>query len=372
MGTAYTPGLKVTSRATIRKTRRLPLKGEVLVQAGDLVKPDTVVARTELPGIMQTVRVAEILGIEPQDVQHVLKVKIGDRVQRGDIVAETKSFFGLLKNECKSPIDGMVELLSPVSGHIGIRFKPTPVEVTAYVRGKVTDVIPQEGVVVETAGALIQGIFGVGGERLGELKMVVSAPDQIINEDAITDDLAGKVIVGGSNISGTALRKAAEIGVAGVVVGGIIDKDLIEYLGHDIGVAITGQEKIPTSLIVTEGFGVIRMAHRTFDLLKSLEGKQASINGATQIRAGVIRPEIIVPSEKGLEEIPSSDEQSLNVGTRIRVIREPYFGILGKVTALPPEPVLIESGAKVRILEAKLETGDQVSVPRANVEIIQE
>ena len=372
MGTAYTPGLRVTSRATIRKTRRLPLKGEVLVQTGELVKPDTVIARTELPGIMQTVRVAEILGVEPQEAERALKVKIGDRVQRGDVIAETKSFFGLLKNDCKSPIDGVVELISPISGHVGIRFKPTPVEVTAYVQGKVVETIPEEGVVVETAGALIQGIFGVGGERLGELKVVVRGPDQIIEEAAITDDLAGKVIVGGSNISGAALRKAAEVNVAGVVVGGIIDKDLIEYLGHDIGVAITGQEKIPTTLIVTEGFGIIRMAHRTFDLLKSLEGRQASINGATQIRAGVIRPEIIVPSEKGLEDSPADDEQSLDVGTRIRVIREPYFGILGKVTALPPEPVVIESGAKVRILEAELENGTRASVPRANVEIIQE
>ena len=372
MGTAYTPGLKVTSRATIRKTRRLPLKGEVLVKVGDLVKPDTVVARTDLPGIMQTIRVAEILGVDASEVERVLRVKVGDKIQRGDIVAETKSFFGLLKNDCKSPIDGTVELISPVSGHVGVRFKPTPVEVTAYLQGKVTEVIPEEGVVVETAGALIQGIFGVGGERLGELRVVVSGPDQIVEETAITEDLAGKVIVGGSNISGTALKKAAEIGVAGVVVGGIIDKDLIEYLGHDIGVAITGQEKIPTSLIVTEGFGVIRMAHRTFDLLKSLEGKQASINGATQIRAGVIRPEIIVPSEKGLDESIPDDEQSLNIGTRIRIIREPYFGVLGHVTALPPEPVLIESGAKVRILEAELEDGKPVSVPRANVEIIQE
>jgi hypothetical protein len=46
--------------------------------------------------------------------------------------------------------------------------------------------------------------------------------------------------------------------------------------------------------------------------------------------------------------------------------------MLGTVTNLPPEPVVVESGAKVRILEAKLETGEIVSVPRANVEIIQE
>lgn len=370
MGTAYTPGLKVTPWTTIQKTRRLPLKGEVVVQVGETVYPDTVVARTELPGIMQTVRVAEYLSIEAQDAERILQVKIGDQVTRGQIIAETKSLFGLLKNECKCPIDGTVEMIA--SGHVGVRYKPTPVEVTAYIKGKVTEVIPQEGVVVETSGAFVQGIFGVGGERLGEIKVVVDRPDQVIREDDITEDLVGKIIVGGANITGGALKRAAEHGVAGVVVGGIIDKDLIEYLGHDIGVAITGQEKVNTTLIVTEGFGVIRMAHRTFDLLMKLNGKQASINGATQIRAGVIRPEIIVPTEQPQGIAGRDDEQTLDLGARIRIIREPHFGLLGKVTALPHEPVLIESGAKVRILEAELDSGEKVSVPRANVEIIQE
>ena len=373
MATAYTPGLKVTPWATIKKTRRLPLKGEVMVGVGDLVEPETVIARTELPGIMQTVRVAESLSIEPDELEHILKVQVGDQVERGTVLAEMKSLFGLLKHECKSPIDGAVELISSATGHVGIRYKPTPIEVTAYIRGKVTEVIPQEGVVVETSGAFIQGIFGIGGERLGEIKLVASSPSEVTDIDNITDDLTGKVAVCGANITGTALRKAAEVGVAGVIVGGIIDRDLIDYLGYDIGVAITGQENIPTTLIATEGFGVIDMANRTFDLLKSLQGQQASINGATQIRAGVIRPEIIVPSEKTSKAASvAEDEQSLNIGTRIRIIREPYFGLLGKVTALPPEPVVVESGAKVRILEAELENGQTVSVPRANVEIIQE
>ncbi len=373
MGTAYTPGLKVSPRTTIRKTRRLPLKGEVTVKVGDHVLPDTVVARTELPGVMQTVRVAEYLGIEPSEIERVLKVAIGDEVEPGTVIAENRSFFGLFRNECKSPIAGTVEMISPISGHVGIRYKPTLVEVKAYVEGDIIEVLPDEGVVVETAGALIQGIFGVGGERLGEIKVIVDQPSEKVDEGVITDDLAGKVVVAGANITGAAILKAARVGVAGIVVGGIIDKDLVDYLGYDIGVAITGHEDIPTTLIATEGFGVMRMARRTFELLKSLEGRQASINGATQIRAGVIRPEIIVPMEgvTAADSDPSA-EQILELGTKIRIIREPYFGMLGEVVALPPEPVLIESGAKVRTLQARVETGEDVIVPRANVEIIQE
>ncbi|RKY18344.1 MAG: hypothetical protein DRP63_02270 [Planctomycetota bacterium] len=119
------------------------------------------------------------------------------------------------------------------------------------------------------------------------------------------------------------------------------------------------------------------MAKRTFELLKWLSGREASINGATQIRAGAVRPEVIVPlTEKDVprDERTQRDElqeQQLEVGKIVRIIRVPYFGRLAEVVVLPPELREIETGSKVRMLEARiLDTGEVVSVPRANVEII--
>ncbi|MGQ9455016.1 MAG: hypothetical protein ACUVRS_04675 [Armatimonadota bacterium] len=372
MGTAYTPGLTVSPGTVVRKTRRLPLKGQVVVSQGQRVTADTVVARTEIPGVIQTVKLAEILGLEPAEAINALKVGQGDRVEFGQVLAETRSFFGLFKTECKSPVAGTVELISHTTGHIGIRLPSTPVEVTAYIDGTVAEIIPDEGVVIETYAAFVQGIFGVGGERTGKLVVLGNSVDENITENLITEEHAGTVLVGGASITLGALRKAADVGARGVVVGAITDADLVEYLGHDIGVAITGQEDIPTTLILTEGFGPIKMAERTFRLLKSLEGRQVSINGATQIRAGVIRPEVIAPLDTKLETIGTTSEgQILEVGSNIRIIREPYFGLLGTVKKLPPEPVEIESGAVVRVLEAELQDGTVVRVPRANVEIIE-
>jgi hypothetical protein len=351
MGTAYTPGLRVSANTVVRKQRRLPLKGDVPVSVGQDVSPDTVVARTELPGTMMTVKVAELLGLEPNEVKEALKKGVGDSVAKDEVLAEHRSFFGLFRSEARSPVDGLIELVSPVSGHVGVREHPTPIVVTAYVRGKVAEVIPQEGVIVETRGAMIQGIFGIGGERLGELKMLASSPSDKLTEEMITPDMKGRIVVGGANVDGSALRRAHELGVVGIVVGAIVDRDLLEFLGYDIG--------------------VVNMARRTFDLLKSLDGKLASINGATQIRAGVIRPEIIVPLADGaLASEEARDEQTLDIGVPIRIIREPYFGLLGQVTKLPAELTKIDSGASVRILEAQLEDGRIVTVPRANVEII--
>ena len=118
-----------------------------------------------------------------------------------------------------------------------------------------------------------------------------------------------------------AVQKAADVGAVGIVSGGIVDTDLTEFLGFDIGVAITGHEAIPLTIILTEGFGHIPMAKRTFELLKSLEGQRASINGATQIRAGVMRPEIIVPGLSGDETAVETDKSgTIEIGDRVRLI----------------------------------------------------
>lgn len=372
MAHAYTPGLKVTERAVIRKTRRLPILGEVMVENGQAVLPHTVVARTDIPGNPQTVNVANLLGVEPEDIADFMKKKEGDSVKKGELMAEYKSFFGLFKHQVQSPTDGTIEMISTVTGQVTLREPPVPIEIDAYVDGMVEEVLPKEGVVVKTEGAFIQGIFGVGGETQGVIRMVTDSPDDVLDASRIKSDDGGKILVGGSLITSDAIKRAAEVGAKGIVAGGIIDSDLIDYLGFDIGVAITGHEDIPVTVIITEGFGKMRMADRTFQLLKDLSGFKASINGATQIRAGVMRPEIIVPGYEAKARMQEQDlTQGLVAGTPIRIIREPYFGMLAEIVDLPPELQVIESEAKVRILRAKLEDGTVVTVPRANVEMIE-
>jgi hypothetical protein len=372
VGHAYTPGLRVTDSTTVVKERKLPLKGEILVEKGSRVSALDVVARTFLPGNVESINVANQFSLPPSDLGDVLLVKVGDEVEKDQIIATNKGLFGLFKNALHAPVAGTVENISTVTGQLLLREPPHPVQVNAYIDGTVKDIIPEEGVLVETRGVFIQGIFGVGGEAHGVIHVVVKSPDESLTPEAVGPDCEGKIVVGGNFVSNAALAKALEVGAVGVVAGGFDDADLKDFLGYDLGVAITGHEDKGITLIVTEGFGKIRMAQGTFELLKSVEGRIASVNGATQIRAGVIRPEIIVPhAEGGAPEKKSDAEGELKEGTPIRCIREPYFGLLGKVTDLPVELTELASETKVRILKAKLEDGREVTVPRANVELIE-
>lgn len=371
MGTAYTPGLTVNGKARVRKVRRLPLKGEVTVTAGQLVRPDTAIARTELPGDISLLRVADRLGVTGHELTGLLTVGVGDPIEKGQLLAETKGVFGrFFKTRVESPVPGTIEAITERTGNIAIRQPPRPVVLNAYIAGTVVEVLEAEGAVIETFGAFVQGIFGIGGERFGKLRTLSAADPTEIG------DVAGCVVVVPGKASSEFWRAVAAAGAVGLVAGSVLDSDLRDILHREIGVAITGEEDIPTAMVVTEGFGDVAMAQRTFELLHSLDGHEASLCGATQIRAGVIRPEIIVPdltlTAADVVAVDAAVSQQLLAGTRVRLIREPYFGALGTVLELPNEAIRIDSGAEVRVLKAKLADERVVTVPRANVEIVAE
>ena len=372
MAHSYTPGLKVLKSSIIDKNRRLPIKGEVRKKVGDSVLPDDIVAKTNLPGNVQIIKVASQLNIGPADILEALKVNEGEQIKKGQLLAQTGGLFGLFKSEIFSPIDGTIESISDVTGQIIMREAPIPVEIDAYTSGIVKDIIPEEGVIIETKAAFIQGIFGIGGEARGILEIIVEDRNDEITPEMLNSSQKGKVIVGGGFIGLEAFKRAISLNISGIVIGGFNYYDLKEILGYNLGVAITGSEDINTSLIVTEGYGHIKMSRGTFSLLKENENNFCSINGATQIRAGVIRPEIVIPikedSSKSVKE--SKIGKGIVIGSLVRVIRAPFFGLMGKVTELPSKLQKMESETLVRV--AKINVDDQdIIIPRSNLEMVE-
>ncbi len=372
MSRSYTPGLKILSRTKISKKRQLPLKGVVHLNVGDVVKPDEVVASTELPGNVQMVNVANKLNIEPEAVPECMLVELDEKISKNQIIAESKGIFGMFKNQLKSPIDGTLSNVSEITGQVILSEPPIPVEVDAYTSGTVTNVEDEEGVTIETEGVLAQGILGIGGENRGILEVVTASPNDELTVDMIHESHKDKVLIGGSFLTMNTFKHAKEMGVSGIISGGFDYLDLSKILGYSLGVAITGSEKIGPSLIITEGFGRIGMADRTYKLLSSNAGKFAAINGSTQIRAGVIRPEIIIPNDKVSGDSSDYEEADLAIsdGSLIRVIRAPYFGKVGKVRSLPPELTKMESETMVRVAEIEFKDGSIEIIPRANLEMI--
>lgn len=355
----------------IRRERRLPFPGEVLVELGQVVEPHTVVARTNLtPGMPYVVEVARELGVEPREVTRYLlkgpgervttgeviaradmglrgvkecrspcegeiesvlaahgqvlvredarraapvvwvdvarrldvpphriraflRVREGDRVSAGQILAQGME--GLMADRVYAPADGVVEAVDTRTGGVAIRRPHRPAEVDAYLAGRVVEVFAEWGVAVAARGYQVAGVFGIGGQAYGTLRVAVSDPEGVLDADAISDADAGKVLLGGALVTVDALRRARQVGVRGIVTGGVNHGDLAAFVGREV-MGITGQEPV-VPVVVTGGFGRRAMDARLFDLLASCAGRTVSVDGTTQVRAGAIRPEVLVPLE---------------------------------------------------------------------------
>jgi hypothetical protein len=355
----------------------LPIPGDVVVAHGALVTATTEVARTALPGKVYPVNVVNQLSIAPDEILSYMRKREGEAVRKGEPIAENKPLLKWFQVQVPSPITGTIENISHVTGQVFLREPPTMIRLAAYIDGTIVEVTPHQGVVVESHCAFIQGIFGVGGETTGTLAVAVHQPDEELAVAHLKPEHVGQIVIGGSLAQKETFTRARELGVRALVVGGVHDRDLKELLGYDLGVAITGTERIGFTLIVTEGFGTIPMATRTFELLSSHVGRKASCSGATQIRAGVIRPEVIIPFASANESKVQGPRSKvigsgITVGDTIRIIREPYFGILARVKDLPSELQRIPTESEARVLVATLPDGQDVVIPRANVEMIEE
>lgn len=375
MSGAYTPTLVVAERTRIEKVRELPLPGKVLVSVGETVQANTAVLSAQLPGDVTVVQVANQMGFDPADVAEAIRVKKGEGIETGALIARIETFFGLFASEVQSPVTGIVEYYTEANAHLGIRLPPIPLSIDAYIGGRVTAIEEGKAVTIETEASLIQGVFGVGGERHGEIFVLPVSPNAIVLADdlrALRAEFRGKVLVGSSQFSIDALNYAAEQGAACVVMGSFDSNTLTSYLGYELGVSVTGDEKVPMTVIITEGFGKLPMSPRILELAKDCEGQMASVNGATQVRAGAMRPEVIIARDfSGMGAARQSvTVQTLAPKSRVRIIRIPHFGEFGVISEMPFDPQKIETGAKVRVLKVKLDGGEEIVVPRANVELV--
>jgi hypothetical protein len=375
MAHAYTPGLQVKERALYRAARLLPIAGEVLVQPGQFVQAQDVVARALQPGPVTPLNLANLLGTAPADVPRCLLRKPGERIEASELLARSNGIFGMFRTSCTAPSEGTIESVSGITGQLILRSDPVPVEVRAFATGQVVELVPGEGCIVESQATFIQGIFGIGGEAFGPIRLAVDNPQADLTPEQLSEADRGAIVIGGARIHGATVQRAVELGVSALVAGGIDDQDLRDILGYDLGVAITGTEQIGITLVITEGFGDIAMADRTFALLQARAGQAAAINGATQIRAGVLRPELVIPWDDQSASLTATARIGggvLELGSQVRIIRDPYFGALGEVSDLPSEPQLLGSGSRARVLEVRTRSGERVIVPRANVELVSE
>jgi hypothetical protein len=245
-----------------------------------------------------TVHAARELRIPPRELQHnrAPGVKEGALVAKGQVLAARDRDLPKHKTVV-SPIYGRIREIDLEEGTITIiPAFPSP-DVKAYIRGRVTAVIPDAGIEIRGKGVRLEGVWGLGGEAFGRLHVVRGDLDTAVQADQ------GAILAVQGTASHDALLAARDSGVAGIILGYMPSETVLSLVGDHSNLGITGDDDVPYPIVVMEGFQPIPMREQVFSALLRHGRGTVSIRGVTHIRAGVIRPEVILHSTHDRGEV---------------------------------------------------------------------
>jgi len=426
----------------LQVTRRLVAQGQLLAKPGQRVRHDDVIGKLDyIPGQMVRCNVADVLGIDPQNIQKKMTKNLNDWIDQGDVLAENRELYTLTR--LVSPTSGYIALISRFLGTVFIRvplpagpkepiwyraeelgmsklafaagitvkqgtvvdrgrvlithLKPPlvapavgkireisnmegymilvplyqPTELLAHLDGVVKEISETGALVIESYGYRFQGVMGFGSERVGQLRPLL-AEERDLDVNDIPDDLKGCVVLARGGVTLAALRQLEQLEISGLVVGSL-DQEILHQFSHEEPLMIMGQRmELAFTLIMMQGFGS-PMPESAYQAMAEHEGMLVAIDGSTQLRAGVIRPEILIPLA---EDIPADTKATahtalnLQVNDQVILIREPHFGAIGRVAAISAELQATAAQTKASLALIQLDQGECLQVPVQNCQRI--
>jgi hypothetical protein len=347
------PVLHVLPLTTIVRERVLPVPGKVNMHVNQRVNPTDVVAETTFAREHVMLDVARSFGISAGEADKLIRVNEGDRLDKGALIAEKP---GLFSNTIKAPRAGRVMVCG--SGQVLMEVGDARIELRAGLPGVVTQIISNKGVVIRTAGALIQGVWGNGRIDNGLMVNLIERPDDVLAASRLDDSLRGSVILAGQVRDLDTLKAAAELPVRGLILSSM-PSTLIE-----------AAYKMRYPILVTEGFGALPMNSAAFKLLTTNSKREATVNADHFDRYSGTRPEVIIPLPISSEPEEPNPYEQFELGRYVRMRRPPHASMLGTISELPAGLSLLPSGLRAPAAEVKLENGETVLAPLVNLEVV--
>jgi hypothetical protein len=83
------------------------------------------------------------------------------------------------------------------------------------------------------------------------------------------------------------------------------------------------------------------------------------------------RPEVVIPLPISGKPSPASMPRDLAPNQRVRIVRAPYAARVGSILSLLPDLTTFPSGIRAEAAEIRLDSGEHVLAPLANLEVIE-
>jgi hypothetical protein len=330
--------------------------GTVRAEEGQRVDVRDVVANGVLPSRHIILDAMEPLGLkDPADLEPLLHVEVGDVVDDRDFLAGKNQRRG---RRLFAPVRGVVSRIE--NGRIFLRELPEMLDIEAGVRGRVVSVQAGRSVVIEAVGAQMQGVWGNNRRTIATLRVEPEAGMMSIEEDEFDMRYRGAVMLTASPLEPGVFGIIESRGFVGVIAPSM-DFSMIDSV-----------LQFNACVLLTEGFGQMRMNRAVFSLLSDFEGQQvtldASMPGAWEARY----PEVIVniAVRDGQRPRRPNPNLALREGMTVRITRDPHAGQTARVVEIPNTPLLLENGLRVSCARVELLAGGVVAVPVNNLETL--
>lgn len=347
------PVIHVNGLTSIVRERLLPVPGTVLARLNQKVSSLDVVAQTSWAREHLLLDVTRILRVTSNVADRLITCNVGDRIAVGAVITAGK---GLFSRRVRAPRDGRVVAVG--GGKVLMEVGVTKVELRAGIPGTVVQVLPNHGVVIQTAGALIQGVWGNGRIASGTLVNLAEKPDGILTVGRLDVSLRGSIILAGIVNDVETLQAAAGLPVRGLILSSILPS------------LIQKATEMRYPILVTDGFGSLPMNSAAYKLLSTNARRDVTVNAEIHDRYGGARPEVIIPLP--ISEIPliPREVETFAPGLQVRMRLSPALGMIGSIVALKSGLTRLPSGLQAPAAEVKLENGEMVIVPLVNLEFM--
>lgn len=339
--------------ASILRERRLPVPGMVLARLNQKVSPGDVIAEAVWGREHILLNVAQALGVSPAAADRLIKCKADDRLAASTEIAVGK---GLFPRSIAAPREGRVIVAG--DGQVLMAVGETKIELRAGISGTVVEIIQNRGAVIQTAGALVQGVWGNGRIDSGLLVNLAEQTDGVLTAGRLDVSMRGFVVLGGMVKDAETLKAAGELPVRGLILSSLYPS-LIQ---------LAREMRYP--ILVTDGFGPLPMNSAAYKLLSTNAKREVTVNAEARDRYSGMCPEVIISLPTASDPPALREEQTFAPGLQVRMRRPPSIGMIGSITAIKPGLTTLPSGLRAPAAEVKLENGETVVAPLINLEVV--
>ena len=347
------PVTHILALTTIVRERTLPVPGTVLAKLNQRVSATDVVAEAHWAREHILLDVARTLGLTTAAADRLIRCKVGDELAPNTLVAAGR---GLFPREIRTPRDGKVAAAG--GGQVLLEVGEVNIQLRAGIPGLVTKVIPERGVTIQAAGALIQGVWGNGRTEMGMMVNLMEKPDTVLEAGRLDVSFRGSVILGGHCRDAAVLQTAAELPVRGLILSSL----------HPGLLSMAMQMRFP--IVVMDGLGILPMNPLAFKLLTTNAKREVTVNAEVLDRYSGARPEVIIPLPVSTEPPLPNDMESFAPGQHVRLRAAPQRGTIATLVNLRPGLSSLPNGLRAPCADVRTESGEVLIVPLANMEVV--